>query len=140
MAALDHFPLPGAEYNPQNFLQDFLVMDAALGLVEAEIENAKQYGNTTRMAIAISEGKQMITHMLQFVAHAYYASKGQVTLSPVFKSYTLSFPYKPPELWEIVQGKTAPRHETEEPEEEKADSIATAITLQIKQTTQNSQE
>lgn len=140
MAALDHFPLPASEYDSQKFLNDFLVMDAALGLVEAEIENAKLFGNTTRMAIAISEGKQMITHMLQFVAQAYYASKGQVTLSPVFKSYTLSFPYKPPELWDIVKGKTAPRHETAETEEEAAESIATAITLQIMKTTQNSQE
>jgi hypothetical protein len=134
MEALDYFPLPESEYDPQKFMRDFLLMDAGLGSVEAEIEYAKRTGNATKMAIAISEGKRMITYMLQYVASAYYSSSGRIKLSPVFKNYDLSFPYKPSELWHIITGEKAPRHEDEEPEIETPDSIARAITLTIEQT------
>lgn len=134
MRALDHFPLPAAEYDPQQFMREFLLMDTGLGAVECEIESAQRSGDAIRMAAAISEGKQMITHMLQYVAHAYYASNGRIKLSPIFKSYDLNFPYRPPELWGIILGKKAPRHEDEEPESQIPDTIAKAITAIVQKT------
>jgi hypothetical protein len=124
MTTLDKLPQPAPEYDPQKFLQDFLLMDAALGAVESEIENAQRLQDAARLASTLEEGKQIITRMLEFLKKTYEISDGRIKMSPVFKSYKLNFPYKPPELWDIVTEKKQPYHEDVEAEFETSEDAA----------------
>lgn len=116
MSTLDELPQPAPEYDPHQFLQDFLFMDAVLGAIESKIENAQKAQEAKRLASAIEEGKKVITRMLEFLAETYKISDGRIEMSPVFKTNKLNFPYHPPELWEIVRGEKAPYHDDIEPE------------------------
>ncbi len=133
MGTIDKLPLPDQEgnFDPAKFNRDFLLMDSALAEVEAIIEQANSTGNLTQRAIAIKKGVEMITYMLHYLAQAYYVSKGRVTLSPVFKNKELSFPYRPPELWDVIEGKQAPSHLDMEPVSDESQDITSAVLTQL---------
>lgn len=135
MGIIDKLPTPDQEgnFDPAKFNKEFLLMDAALAEVEATIERANSIGNLTQMAIAIKKGEEMITYMLHYIAQAYYVSKGRITLSPVFKNKELSFPYRPPELWDVIEGKQAPSHLDMEPVANESQDIVSAVLSQLEE-------
>jgi hypothetical protein len=131
MASLDNFPKIESEYNPQKFMREFLLMDAALGVVESAIKHAMSQGDVEEISALFVEKKKMIEHMKQYVAEAYYASSGTVKLCPIFKKYELNFPYRGSGLWKIITNE-APREDDEEQNiKEILKEVAAAVTLEI---------
>lgn len=146
MGSLDHFPQPEAEYDPQKFMRDFMLMDAAFALIEQNIKDLMKKGtDIEKIAALFVEKKALLDHMLAFIASAYFISSGRVKLIPAFRSGSeFAFPYKGEELWARITNKISEEDDEladeidkkaaiAEPVAEVADSIARAIILRIQQ-------